>query len=288
MVLCLACDSASGKSTLSHGVEYILGVEWVGHACTDDYHRFDRAERAGMQITPLAPEASRMDLMAQHLRRLAAGHPVTKPTYGHLTGTFGPDESIDPGEIVIVEGLLPLVDRGTRDAIDVAVFLEPEEMLRRRWKLERDVFERGYSARQVVVGIHRRERDAELYVQPQRGLADIVVRFHRRPGGEDDEHPSARLTVRPTLPYPRRVAWWERCVGRARRRSDGRPEPTATVPRACSTSTATARPSSAPRSRRCCGRRCTPTTDRSGTGSAWCAPQGRLRAEARRWRSHSC
>jgi phosphoribulokinase len=202
VVLGLAGDSASGKSTLSHGVEYILGVERVGRVCTDDYHRFDRAERARLQVTPLEPDANHMALMAEHLRDLAAGRSVTKPTYSHLTGTFGADETIDPGEIVIVEGLLPLADRGTRDAIDVAVFLEPEEMLRRRWKLERDVFERGYSAQHVVDEIHRRERDAERYVRPQRGFADIVVRFHRRPGTDDDEHLSARLTVRPTLPYP--------------------------------------------------------------------------------------
>ena len=97
--------------------------------------------------------------------------------------------------------MLPLADRGTRDAIDVAVFLEPEEMLRRRWKLERDVFERGYSAQQVVDEMHRREADAAAYVRPQRGFADIIVSFRRRPGGSDHEELSARLTVRPTLPF---------------------------------------------------------------------------------------
>ena len=128
--------------------------------CTDDYHRFDRAERARLGVTPLDPATNRMDLLAEHLRALAAGRAVTKPTYEHHTGTFGDDEAIEPGEIVIVEGLLPLADRATRDAIDVAVFLEPEEVLRRRWKLERDVFERGYSAQQVVDEINRREPDA--------------------------------------------------------------------------------------------------------------------------------
>jgi phosphoribulokinase len=200
-LLGLAGDSASGKSTLSRGIEYILGVERVGRVCTDDYHRHDRAARAATGVTPLSPEANRMDLMAEHLRALAAGGEVTKPTYDHHTGTFGPDEVVAPGEIVIVEGLLPLADRGTRDAIDVAVFLEPEEILRRRWKLERDVFERGYSPSQVVEELKRREADAAEYIRPQRDFADIIVKFHRRPEAGDDEHLSARLTVRPTLPY---------------------------------------------------------------------------------------
>ena len=55
-----------------------------------------------------APQANRMDLMAEHLRALAAGTSVSKPTYDHHTGTFGDDEVVEPGEIVIVEGLLPL------------------------------------------------------------------------------------------------------------------------------------------------------------------------------------
>jgi phosphoribulokinase len=201
MLLGLAGDSASGKSTLSRGIEYILGVDRVGRVCTDDYHRYDRAARAELGVTPLSPEANRMDLMAEHLRKLATGKPVTKPVYDHHTGGFGPEETVEPGEIVIVEGLLPLTDRGTRDAIDVAVFLEPDEVLRRRWKLERDVFERGYSAAEVVAELKRREADAAEFIRPQRDFADIIVRFHRHEGAEDDPL-SARLTVRPTLPYP--------------------------------------------------------------------------------------
>jgi phosphoribulokinase len=202
VLLGIAGDSASGKSTLSRGIEYILGVSRVSRVCTDDYHRYDRARRAELGVTPLSPEANRMDLMANHLRALAAGKPVTKPVYDHHTGTFGPDQMVDPSEIVIVEGLLPLSDRGTRDAIDVAVFLEPQEVLRRRWKLERDVFERGYSPAQVVEELKRREPDAAEHVRPQRDFADIIVRFHRRAEAEDDEHLSARLSLRPTLPHP--------------------------------------------------------------------------------------
>ena len=202
VLLGLAGDSASGKSTLARGVEYVLGVERVGRICTDDYHRYDRAERARLGVTPLAPDANRMALLTEHLRSLAAGHAVTKPTYDHLTGRFGPEETVEPAEIVIVEGLLPLADRGVREAIDVAVYLEPEEVLRRRWKLERDVFDRGYSARQVVAEMQRREADSEAFVRPQRGSADIVASFHRRAGATVDDRLSARLTVRPTLPYP--------------------------------------------------------------------------------------
>ncbi len=202
LLLALAGDSASGKSTLGRGVEYILGVGRVARVCTDDYHRYDRAARVDLGVTPLAPEANDMERMAADLRALASGAAVTKPTYDHLTGTFGPVETVAPGEIVIVEGLLPLADRGVRDEIDVAVFLEPDEELRHRWKLDRDVFERGYSPRDVVAELKRREPDVAQYVRPQRDYADVVLRFLPRDGAEGDEHLSARVIVRPTLPFP--------------------------------------------------------------------------------------
>ena len=117
---------------------------------------------------------------------------MSKPTYDHHTGSFGPSETVDAGEIVIVEGLLPLADRSVRDQIDVAVFLEPEEELRHRWKLERDVFERGYSPKEVVAELKRREPDAAQYIRPQREYADVIVRFHGRPGLERPGTPVGR------------------------------------------------------------------------------------------------
>jgi phosphoribulokinase len=202
VLLGLAGDSASGKSTLSRGIEYVLGAERVGRVCTDDYHRYDRGERARLGVTPLAPHSNRMELLEEHLRELAAGRPISKPIYDHTTGTFLPEEKVEPGEIVIVEGLLPLAARGPRDAIDVAVFLEPDEELRRRWKVERDVSQRGYTEAEVRSEIDRREADAARYVRPQRDFADIIVHFYRREGAADDTHLSCRLTIRPTLPYP--------------------------------------------------------------------------------------
>jgi phosphoribulokinase len=220
-VLALAGDSASGKSTLSRGIADIAGADRVRTISADDYHRFDRRTRSELGLTPLDPVANRPDLLARDLRALASGAAVTKPTYDHATGTFGPDEVVEPAEVVIVEGLLPLADRSTRDVVDVGVFLEPEEVVRRRWKLERDVFERGYAPKEVVAELRRREPDAAAYVRPQRDFADVVVRFQRRARSRDHEHLSARLVVRPTLPFP----GLRELVGSMRPRGSGRRGP---------------------------------------------------------------
>src|SRR4051812_37035674 len=59
-------DSAAGKTTLTRGLVRVLGEENVTHVCVDDYHRYDRRQRAQRNITPLHPDCNYMDMIAQH------------------------------------------------------------------------------------------------------------------------------------------------------------------------------------------------------------------------------
>ena len=197
----LAGDSAAGKTTLARGIEGVLGEDRVTRFCVDDYHRYDRDARAELGITPLHPQCNYVDIMEQHLQLLAMGMPVLKPVYDHSTGTFGAPVYVEPKEFVIVEGLLPLSTRGMRQCLDVRVFLDPEEELRRRWKVQRDCAKRGYEPDQVLAELTKRESDSAAYIRPQRAHADIVVRFHRQ-SEPMDTRLGARLVLRPTLPHP--------------------------------------------------------------------------------------
>lgn len=201
-MLGLAGDSASGKTTLAEGIEWILGPDRVTRVCIDDYHRFDRRSRAGMDLTALQPSSHYMDIAEEHVRQLALGDPILKPVYDHVSGTFRPAEYVEPKDVVIVEGLLSLHTQAIRDCLDVKVFLEPEEELRHRWKINRDCNERGYAIEDVVAELRRRELDAARFVRPQRAQADIVVTFHRQVRLDAYAHLSARLVLRPTLPHP--------------------------------------------------------------------------------------
>ncbi|HVQ23080.1 MAG TPA: phosphoribulokinase, partial [Candidatus Saccharimonadia bacterium] len=73
IILGVVGDSASGKTTLTRGLVRLLGQEQVSHVCLDDYHRYDRSQRADMAITPLHPDCNYMDIMAQHLKLLRRG-----------------------------------------------------------------------------------------------------------------------------------------------------------------------------------------------------------------------
>lgn len=201
VILGVVGDSASGKTTLSRGLVRVLGEDCVAHICTDDYHRYDRAQRAELQITPLHPDANHLDIIAQDLAHLRAGEPILKPVYRHQDGTFGPAAYVRPERFTIVEGLLGYHLPQMRDVYDVRVFLAPPEDLRRRWKVRRDCSRRGYTTDQVLAELDRREADSEAFIRPQRRYADMVVSFLA--GADDDQvHLDAELILSGGLPHP--------------------------------------------------------------------------------------
>ena len=86
VMLAIAGDSASGKTTLTQGLAQALGADRMTAICVDDYHRHNRRERSGQPFTALHPEANYIEIMEQHLQLLAMGQPVLKPVYDHDTG----------------------------------------------------------------------------------------------------------------------------------------------------------------------------------------------------------
>ena len=204
VMLAIAGDSGTGKTTVTAGLVEALGSERITSVAADDYHRYDREERKSLPFTPLSPECNYMGIMEQHLQHLALGQPILKPIYDHDTGKLGRPELIEPREFVIVEGLLPLHTQTARDCFDVKVYLDPPEEIRIAWKLARDTKKRGYTEDEVREDLKKREPESEEFIRPQRARADIVVRFApiEERGETADDPLSAKLLLRPTIDHP--------------------------------------------------------------------------------------
>lgn len=204
VMLAIAGDSASGKTTLTKGLVEAIGEDRCTSICVDDYHRYDREERKNLPFTPLHPDCNYLDIMEQHLQLLALGRPILKPVYDHATGKFTRPEYIEPKEFVIIEGLHPLSTKLMRACFDVKVYLDPPEEIRREWKVKRDTTKRGYSPEQVLAELERREPESEAFIRPQRRSADIVVRFAPITSRQDPPGTplSAELLLRPTIQHP--------------------------------------------------------------------------------------
>jgi len=197
----IAGDSASGKTTLTRGLMRILGDGNATHVSADHYLRYNRGQRLERGLTALSPEATLLDILEQHLTHLRAGEAILKPVYSHQDGTIKPPQYVSPNQFTIVEGLLTFHTPRLREAFDIRVFLDPPEELRRRWKVQRDCSRRGYTTDQVLEELDRSEADSEMFIRPERRCADIVVSF-RAGSRHDQEHLDAELTLRPGLEHP--------------------------------------------------------------------------------------
>ena len=205
IILGIVGDSAAGKTTLTRGIAQVLGKDKVVAICTDDYHRYDRQQRAEKGISALHPDCNYLDIIEQHLQTLKNGKAILKPIYNHTTGEFDPPEYIEPKKFVIVEGLLGYSTKLARNAYDVKVYLAPPEDLRAKWKVKRDTRKRGYTDEQVLEALRKREPDSEAFIRPQRQWADFVVSFI--PPSDENEAGNdlllnVQLVLRPTLPHP--------------------------------------------------------------------------------------
>jgi phosphoribulokinase len=230
IMLAIAGDSGTGKTTLTAGLVEALGRDRITSVAADDYHRYDREERKDLPFTPLNPKCNYMDIMDQHFHHLSMGHPILKPVYDHDTGELSRPEYVQPSEFVIVEGLLPLYTKRSRASFDITVYLDPPEDIRIAWKLRRDTTKRGYTEEQVRKDLEKREPESAEFIRPQRAQADIVVRFS--PIEERNETAadplSAYLLLRPTISHPDMTAILDDDVKegmhlKLRRDDDGKP-----------------------------------------------------------------
>jgi len=165
--------SGTGKTSFAKLIKKILGEENVSTVCLDDYHKYDREERKKLGITPLNPEANKIELIEEHLERMKNMESFSKPVYDHSQGKIIENgEVFKPKPIVVVEGLLPLYTEKMRRIFDLSIFIELDHELWLKWKLRRDEKERGYKQE---FDLEAREKDYRLHISPQKRFADIVL-----------------------------------------------------------------------------------------------------------------
>ncbi len=173
----VAGDSGSGKTTYTRGIERLLGDDLVATLSLDGYHKETRAQRRKSGRSPLDPRANHLVTAQDHLAALARGETVETPVYDHHTGRFGEPRAFPPAPVIIVEGLHTLYPE-ILPLLDFKLFVETEPAVKRRWKLERDVGTRGYDPEEVRREMRRREADYERWIDFQKTNADVNVKIH--------------------------------------------------------------------------------------------------------------
>ncbi len=174
-VIGISGDSGSGKDTLSNAIMEVFGKHSVTTLSGDDYHLWDRHKPLWQVMTHLNPMANDLESFSSDLVSLAAGKSINSRHYNHTTGKLTSGISQASNDIIIASGLHTLHLPILRDRIDLKIFLNIDEDLRRRLKIERDVGERGHPKEKVLDSIQKRIEDGEKYIRPQMQYADLCL-----------------------------------------------------------------------------------------------------------------
>lgn len=170
-------DSGAGKSTLIEMIKNIFGEKNILFLEGDGDHKWERGDEMWKQITALNPKANYIHKQAEDLNKLRRSQNVFRVEYDHDTGKFTESLKVKSKPYIVLCGLHALYLPKMRKNLDLKIYMDVDEKLRRYWKIQRDVYQRGYKKEKVLEAIEQRMPDAVKYIYPQKKYADILIRY---------------------------------------------------------------------------------------------------------------
>lgn len=174
----LAGGSGSGKTTIAEAVVELLAgkVALVPH---DAYYRhmpqltFEERTRVNYDH----PESLETELLVKHLESLRSGIAIEQPVYDFATHLRSEETiRIEPGRVVVVEGILVLAEPELRSELDLKIFVDTDPDLRLARRIDRDITERGRTVESVIEQYLSTVRPMHIeFVQPSMRYADIII-----------------------------------------------------------------------------------------------------------------
>ena len=180
-IISIAGDSGSGKSTLVKYLQPLFGKNSV-QIETDRYHKWERGDKNYEIYTHLNPYANHLEKMSNDIYNLKIGNDIYAIDYDHNTGKFTNPSKIETKKNVILCGLHTLYMDKMNDILDIKIFMDTDRELIKKWKIKRDVEERGYHIEKVIKQINNRENDYYQYIDIQKNNADFIIKFYENNG----------------------------------------------------------------------------------------------------------
>lgn len=177
-IIAVVGGSGAGKSWLVEKLRAFFGRR-ACHVRLDDFY-FDRSHLSPARRNHLnfdVPGAIDWARAEQVLRSCGAGRPTVMPHYDFVSFRVTARKGWKARPIIIVDGLWWLRQPRLRQLLDLKLYLDVPEALRRTRRTKRDIAERGFTLAGVehqlntrVLPLHAR------YVEPQKKWADLVLR----------------------------------------------------------------------------------------------------------------
>lgn len=179
LVIGIAGGTGSGKTTVVNKIINSLPAGEVAVLPQDSYYRDSShiAPELRCNINFDEPAAIEWELLEHHLRELKEGKSIDMPTYSYLTCTRQPETiTVEPRDVVIIEGILILTQPELCKLMDVKVFVDADDDDRLIRVISRDCIERGRTPQMVIDRYEAILKPMhQMYIEPSKRNADLLV-----------------------------------------------------------------------------------------------------------------
>ena len=171
--------TGSGKSTIADALYSNFSKDRITMIQQDMYYKdqshLSMEERVKTNYDH--PMAFDNDLLVEHLQNLIKGEAIEKPRYDFTIHNRAKDTTtVEPREIIIVEGILILEDERIRDLLDIKVYVDTDADIRILRRLVRDIDERGRTVESVIDQYLKMVRPMHMeFTEPTKRYADIII-----------------------------------------------------------------------------------------------------------------
>lgn len=179
LIIGIAGGSGSGKTTVVKAITDQL-KERVVVIPQDSYYKdsshLPMEERQKVNFDH--PDSIDFDLLVSHLKELKAGRSIEQPVYSYITCSRSKTETItvNPAEVIIVEGILIFCCAELRDQMDIKIFVDADDDDRLMRVMARDIIERGKTVETVIQRYSRTVKPMFLqFIEPSKRYADVII-----------------------------------------------------------------------------------------------------------------
>ena len=175
----IAGGSGSGKSTVARNVADLLTTSSVVFIDMDAYYKNfpDLTLDQRRKLNWDHPDAFDYDLLCEHLDALSERRAIDKPEYDFVSHLRRSERTtIEPADVVVIDGILLFVDDRVRDFCDVKVFVDADADIRLIRRIERDTHLRGRPLEEIIEQYLSTVQPMHMqFVEPSKRYADVIV-----------------------------------------------------------------------------------------------------------------
>ena len=180
LVIGIAGGSGSGKTTVVKAITQQLNAKSVVVIPQDSYYKdsSDLSDEEKRAHNFDHPDAIDWELLCEQLSDLKAGKTIQQPVYSYISCTRSKTETVtvEPADVIIIEGILIFTCKALRDQMDIKIFVDADDDDRLMRVMARDISERGKDVHWVIERYTRTVKPMYLqFIEPSKRYADIII-----------------------------------------------------------------------------------------------------------------